>query len=320
MTATLPRYAWLNGDFVTWDACVLHARSPGAFWGANVFEGVRAYLSADGDQLILFRLDDHLSRLWRSMRAVHLASVYPRREIELACAQLLRQNEYRADAHVVIVGYFGSGRDFDPLGHTDESGMHITACPIARPAAYERGAHICVSSWRRIGTDTMPPRVKAGANYHNSRLAFQEAARNGYDNAIILNSNGMVAEGPTACVAVIRDGAIISPPSTSGALDSITLATVAELAEREGLAFRRQDIDRTDLYSADEAFFCGTVAEIQPIVSVDRVQIGSGAPGPVTLKLQALYDTTVRGSGRPKWATTVDLTPADALRCDRHNR
>lgn len=312
MTAP-PKFASLNGELVPWDACVLHARSQGAFWGANVFEGVRAYWRDDDRQLNLFRLSDHLDRLWRSMRAVHLHAAYAPAQVEEACVELLRANEYAEDVHVVIVAFFGMGPNFDPLCHTDETGMHATAVAFRRPSAYRSGAAVCISSWRRISDDTMPPRVKAGANYHNSRLAYQDAVRSGYDNAVLLNRHGTLAEGPGACVVLVRDGVLVSPPATSGALDGITLETVAALArENLDVPTERREVDRTELYGADEAFFCGTLAEIQPITSVDRIPIGDGSPGPLTRALQEMYERAARSEPELRgWATPV-YAPAAA--------
>jgi branched-chain amino acid aminotransferase len=302
-----PRYAWLNGEIVPWEACVLHARTQGAFWGANVFEGVRAYW-VDGDrQLQLFRLPDHLARLRRSMKCLHMPLRFSEADIEAACVDLLRANELAADAHVVIVGYFGMGPNFDPLAHTEDTGLHVTAVPLRRSKGYHDGVAACISSWRRISDDTMPPRVKAGANYHNSRLAQHEARRNGYDTTIIMNQRGTVAEAPGSCVVMVRDGRLVTPPGTSGVLEGITLASVAEIAERElGVVLERREIDRTELYVADEAFLCGTLAELQPLVSIDRIEIGDGAPGSLTRRLQELYERAVRGDpAYSRWLTPV---------------
>jgi branched-chain amino acid aminotransferase len=316
MSMTAPKFAWLNGTVVPWQDCVVHARTQGAFWGANVFEGVRAYWHEPTAQLALFRLDEHLARLWRSMRSINLPPPYEREDVANACVEVLLANEYREDVHVVVAAYFGMGPNFDPLCHTDDTGLHITACPFQRPAAYERGADVCISSWRRISDDTMPPRIKTGANYHNSRLAYQEAVRNGYDNAVILNRHGTIAEGPAACVALIRDQVLVSPPATSGALEGITLQTVMDLAQGElGLELERREVDRTELYAADEAFYCGTVAEIQPIVSVDRVPIGDGTPGSLTRSLQQIYEKAVRAKDpRRGWTAHVELGTAGASR------
>lgn len=302
-----PRYAWLNGTVVPWDECVIHARTQGAFWGANVFEGIRAYWLESERQLSMFRFDDHLARLRRSMKCVHMPERYSDAEIREACLDVLRANEYEEDVHVVVVAYFGMGRNFDSLSFCDETGLHVTAIPFPRSERYRRGVSAGISSWRRIGDDTMPPRIKTGANYHNSRLAHHEAVRNGYDTTIILNQRGTVAEGPGSCVVMVRDGSLVTPPGTSGVLEGITVASVAELAERElGIVLERREIDRTELYVADEAFLCGTLAEIQPIVSVDRIEIGGGVPGELTRRLQELYERTIRGdSAYRRWVTPV---------------
>jgi branched-chain amino acid aminotransferase len=305
MSGSAPALAWLNGELVPWEACVLHARTQGAFWGANVFEGVRAYWRGEDRQLNVFRLDDHLARLRRSMKSLRMPLRYSDADIEEACLALLRANGFHEDVHVVVVAYFGMGPNFDPLCHTDDTGLHITAVPFPRSEAYRRGVSACISTWRRISDDTMPPRVKAGANYHNSRLAYQEAALNGYDTALIMSQRGTVAEAPGSCVVMVRDGQLITPPGTSGVLEGITLATVAELAEGElGIALERREIDRTELYVADEAFLCGTLAEIQPLVAIDRIPIGDGAPGLLTRTLQELYEHAVGAEPAYRhWAT-----------------
>jgi branched-chain amino acid aminotransferase len=294
MTPT-PRFAWLNGKLVGWDDCVLHARSQGAFWGANVFEGVRAYWCPEEDQLYAFRLDDHLARLERSMKCVHMRVPWTSGELREACLDLLRANDVLEDVHLILVAYFGMGPNFDPLAPIDDAGVHITAVAWPRSAGYHRGVSAAVSSWRRISNDTMPPRIKTGANYHNSRLAQHEAVRNGFDTTLILNQRGNLSEAPGSCAMIVRDGRLITPPAASGVLEGITLATVAELARDElGVAVDYREIDRTELYIADEVFLCGTVAEILPITSIDRLPVGTGAPGPLTRKLQALYERAVR--------------------------
>lgn len=302
-----PCYAWLDGEIVPWEHCVLHARTQGAFWGANVFEGLRAYWRPAHGPLAIFRLDDHLARLRRSMKFVRMEIAYSDADLREACVQVLRANAFQEHVHVVIVAYFGMGESFDPLHHTEESGVHITAVPMPRSDRFRRGLAACVSSWRRIGDDTMPPRVKAGANYQNNRLAQQEAVRNGYDTSLILNQRGTLAEAPGSCVVMLRDGRLVTPPGSSGALESITVATVAEIVRRElGLAVEEREIDRTELHAADEVFLCGSLAEILPVVSIDRIPVGDGAPGPVTRRLQDLYDRATRSELEyGHWTTPV---------------
>jgi branched-chain amino acid aminotransferase len=307
---TAPRYGWLDGRLVPWDRCVLHVRVPGAFWGANVFEGVRAYWQPTERQLTAFRLADHLARLRRSMHCLNMTIAYEDAELTEACRDLLRANEFAQDVHIVIVGYFGLGETFDPISHADVTGVHITAVPAPHAPGGGVGLAVGVSSWRRIGDDTMPPRIKTGANYHNSRLAHHEAVRNGFDTALLLNQRGTLAESPGSCLVVIRDGELVTPPGTSGVLDGITVATVAQIAERElGLVLRRREVDRTELYMADEAFLCGTLHEVLPVTSVDRIPIGAGVPGPITEMLQAGYRRAVHGDAAYRAFATPMLAP-----------
>jgi branched-chain amino acid aminotransferase len=295
MNNEAPKFAWLNGQLVAWENCVLHARTQGAFWGANAFEGLRAYWNDEQRQLFIYRPQEHLARLRSSMKCLSMPSKYTDEEITQACLQLLRANEFHEDVHIVIAPYFGMGKNFDPLGYTEDTGMHITALPMPRSPRYHSGAKAAISTWRRISDDTMPPRIKTGANYHNSRLAQHEANRNGYDTAIFLNNRGTVAECPGACIAMVRNGALVTPPGTSGLLEGITVASVQRLAAaRLGTFFERREIDRTELYLADEVFMCGTLCEIQPIVAVDGKTVGSGQPGRLTRSLQELYEAEVR--------------------------
>ena len=304
---TTPEYAWLNGAIVPWDQCVVHARSQGAFWGANVFEGVRAYLDPDDGRSQVFRIADHLARLRRSMKSLHMEIAHSDEELTNACLELLQSNDFQADAHVCVVAYFDQGPNFDPLAHTTETGVHITSTPVPRSSAYDTGVSASISSWRRISDDSMPPRIKTGANYHNSRLAQHEAVRNGFATTLLLNQRGNVSEAPGSCVVMVRDGELITPPGTSGVLEGITVATVAELAARHrGITLHRREIDRTELYVADEVFLCGTMSELLPITSVDRTAVGDGKRGPLTTVLQGYYDDAVRARGdHPGWCTPV---------------
>lgn len=294
--------AWLNGAVVPWEECVVHARSQGAIWGANVFEGIRAYWRPDEGRMYAFRLADHLERLVRSMKALHMRIDWTPQHLAEACSDLVRAGGFTEHLHLCIVAYFDMHPSFDPMHHTDATGVHITAVPVPRPEQWSRGAAVGVSSWRRLSDDTMPPRIKTGANYGNSRLAMHEAARNGYDNALLLNQRGSVAEAPGACVAMIRDGRMVTPPGTAGVLEGITLDSVLTLAGTDlGLTVEKREIDRTELYAADEAFLCGTMAEIMPIVSLDRIPIGDGTPGPLTRALQKSFDQALAGP----WSTPL---------------
>jgi branched-chain amino acid aminotransferase len=301
-----PEFAWQNGAIVPWDRCVVHARSQGAFWGANVFEGLRGYWNDQDGQLYLFRVDDHLTRLGRSMHSLRMEIGHSPADLTAGMIELVTASGWRQDVHICVVSYFDEGPNFDPLSPTEHTGVHITAMPMARSRGYTEGVAASISSWRRISDDAMPPRIKTGANYHNSRLAHHEALRNGYDTTLILNQRGTVAEAPGACVMMVRDGRLVTPPGTSGVLEGITVDTVGLLAAEElGLTLDRREIDRTELYVADEVFLCGTMAELLPITSVDRLPIGSGRPGVITRQLQDLYQHAVLAESHPRWTTRV---------------
>lgn len=308
-----PEFAWQNGRIVPWDQCVLHARSQGAFWGANVFEGFRGYWHDQDEALHLFRIEEHLARLERSMRSLSMVVKFSAEDLQAAIIDLVLANGWRQNVHVCVVSYFDEGPNFDPLALTEDTGVHITATPMPRSRGYTDGVAASISSWRRISDDSMPPRIKTGANYHNSRLAHHEAVRNGYDTTVLLNQRGTVAESPGACVVMVRDGRLVTPPGTSGVLEGITVATVGQLAAEElGLALDRREIDRTELYVADEVFLCGTMAELLPITTLDRLPIGSGRPGPLTRSLQELYQRAVLGESAHKGWTTAVHPPVPA--------
>jgi len=309
MADLAPKYAWMNGAVIPWDRCVVHGRSAGGFMGSNVFEGVRAYWSAQQDELFVFKHEEHLQRLGRSMKTARLEVPYTLREIGQGAMDLLRANEFRQDAHFVPVAFFGMGaHNFNTLGPTVDNGVYITAVSWPQPAALWDGVAACVASWRRISDDTVPPRLKAGANYQNSRLAQTEARVNGYDTAIILNHRGTVAEGPGACLMMVRDGKLVTPPVTAGILESITRATLMDLAARElGVQVVEREIDRTELYVADEVFMCGSGLEVLPVISVDRIPVGEGIRGSMTKRIQDVYFAAARGElpAYRHWLTPV---------------
>jgi branched-chain amino acid aminotransferase len=169
------------------------------------------------------------------------------------------------------------------------------------------GLDVQVSSWTRISDNSMPPRIKAVPNYHNSRLALMQARADGYDDAILLSSDGKVTEGPGYAIFMLRGGRLITPPVTSGILESVTRDSVMALAAEAGFAVQEREIDRTELYVADELFFCGSAAEVTPILSVDRIPVGSGAVGPRTEALRSAFLATTRGQtpDTHSWLTPI---------------
>lgn len=289
----LPAYAWMDGEVVPWNDCRLHVRTQGAFWGANIFEGVRGYWRASEERISLFRLDDHLRRLRDSAKCLRMPVPYSDEQLRAGLEALLAANRFSAHVHIVIGLAYGMGPRCESLGHIDAVHTHLTALEMPRSPHHATGITAGTSSWRRVSDDSMPPRVKTGANYHNSRLAHQEAIAAGYQTALILNHKGTLAESPGACVAAVINGRLVSPPSTAGALPGITLRVVRQIAEAMDLPFEQREIDRTELYLASEVMLCGTLAEVLPIISIDGIAVGQGTRGPVVTQIQQRFDQLV---------------------------
>ena len=305
-----PDYIWSDGRLVPWDEATIHLTQ--AHWSAigAVFEGIKAYRNPQSGELYVFRLRAHLRRLGQSMKMAGLKPVWSEAELERAVLEVLRANNRRDDTYIQPVAYpVGPGRAFSRADEV-RTGLYITIRPFESHLLTDYRINVRVSSWVRIADNVMPPRIKAIPNYWNSRLATREAQADGYDGAIILNTAGKVAEGPGACLFIVREGVAITPPVTASILESITRATVIVLLrELLGVSVIEREVDRTELYVCDEAFFCGTAAEITPIASVDRLPVGDGEVGPITRRLQQAYHDIIRGiDGRfAEWRTPVGV-------------
>ena len=307
MAKTAP-FAWLDGKLVPWDQATLHIATECVLRGENVFEGERAYWSEAEQELFVFRHAEHIARLRQGARIMRMTIPYSDAEIEAACMSLIRACNYRGNVHFRPVAYFAEGELTDYLPEEIRTGMFILAFSKPTTKAVTQGVRSCVSTWRRNSDLASPSRIKSGANYHNSRLAYIDARLNGFQVPILLNEAGKVAEGPGACFMMVRKGKLITPPVTADILESITRDTLIELAQAElGLEVLERDIDRTELYVCDEAFFCGSGHEVSPINSIDHYPVGAGEPGPITRRLQQLYFDVVTGAV-PKyrhWLTPV---------------
>jgi branched-chain amino acid aminotransferase len=305
-----PEYLWLDGDRVPWAEATIHVTAMGAAAHVSVFEGIRAYAGPDGAGLQLFRLREHLERLLDSMTMMRMPRAYSVEDLAAATTTLLAANGARGDTYIRPVAYY-SGLDHPSFGDTLDAppSLLIWHRPTGSQLLTERGRAVAISSWTRIADNVMPPRIKSMSNYQNNRLAQLEARVNGYDDTIMLTAAGKVAEAPGACVFLVRRGEVITPGVTSGILESITRDAIIRLCrERLGLRVVERDVDRTELYVADEVFFCGTAAEVTPVWSIDHIPVRSGGTGPLTRQLDRLYHDIVRGIdvGYPEWRTAVD--------------
>ncbi len=305
MTVPTARFIFHEGRIVPFDEARVQVLSVGMAYATTVFEGLRAYWNEAVGQLYVFRLEDHARRLLQSMKLLRLEHDLTDEIIQQAVLALLRANELREDAHIRQLVY---GEGIGPITTAGPVGMTVAAMPSYRLFDVESGIACATSSWRRIGDDALPPRIKCTANYQNARHAMLQAKLDGYGGALLLNGQGKVTEGPTMCVFLVRDGKIITPSLTSGVLESITRSTVIELLSvKHGVEVEERPVDRTEFYVADEAFFCGTACEVLPIVSLDRYPIGNGKPGPLTRTIQKAYNEVVRGmtSDDGQWRTPV---------------
>ncbi len=287
---------YLDGSFVAADAVRLPLLAPGVTYAASVFEGIRGYLDHSGTVLNLFRLGEHMERLVRSAQILGLDEIPTAQAMADATYDLMRRNAVREDCYIRIQVYLGGDGDMTSRGPT---GVAALARPRPQlPDRLERGIRCQVSSWRRIADNASPARAKAAANYFNGRLAGLQAKADGYDTALILTESGSVAEAPGACLLIVRDNILITPPVTSGILESLTRDTILRRARALGLAedVVERPVDRTELYAASEAMLVGTGMEVVPVVAVDRFSIGDGARGPVTKALQDDYFALVRGA------------------------
>lgn len=299
------RRIWFKGEILNVNDAKINILAPTSQFGLNVFEGIPAYWNSDENQLYLFRLEDHLKRLERSMKLIQIKPPYTTDQIKNAIIDTIKENEYDENLSIrttVFVDGFGS------WGSEDPSDLFVAPIPRGRTAAEynKKGLHCCITSWRRIDDTVLSPRIKCGANYINSRMGQREALRNGYDTCIFLNNQGKIAEGPGSCFFMIKDGKVITPALTDSVLESITRDTVIKIAEEAGLEVQERTIDRTELYTADEAFLCGSAMEITPVYSVDRYEITNDA-GEITKMLHKKYLDIVMGKNKEhmEWVTSV---------------
>lgn len=293
-----------NGAPIPFEEAKVHALSVGLAYGASVFEGIRAYMNPLTKRLAVFRLEEHLVRLDQGMKFMRFDDPPTRDALRQGVLDSIRANEPDEDCYIrlqVQIESRGSMATTGPVGWV------CAAIPRERSAKRETGLAACVSSWTRIADNTMPARIKATANYHAGRIATLQARADGYDMPILLTRDGKVSETAGACLFLVRDGVVITPARDSDILESVTRDTVLRLAAENGMAVQERRADRTELYVADEVFLCGTGQELQPITTVDRLPVGSGRPGPLTMQLQAAYEAVVRGTtdAHAEWRTPV---------------
>ena len=295
MTPTMQEgnWIWHDGEFVPWGEAKLHLLATAVQFGTSVFEGIRSYDTSKGPAI--FRLDAHIRRLLDSSRIFRMVPDYTHDNLASVCCETVAKNELR-DCYIrpmILRGYGAPG--LNPTSSPIET--FVAAFPWGAylgDSALEGGVDVCVSSWQRAMPNTFPARAKAGGQYVNAQLMKMEAVTNGYTDAIALGPGGLVSEGTGMNVFLVREGVIITPVLDGTALVGITRSAVIQMAEDLGYEVRNEPVPRESLYTADEMFFTGTAAEVTPVRSVDRIPVGEGKAGPVTLALQKRFLETVK--------------------------
>ena len=291
----LPKFAFFKGRIVPYSEAKVCILTHTFNYGTGIFGGIRGYWNDDARQLYVFRPLDHFNRFLESAKLLFMQLPYSKEELVQAVMDLLRAEDYRTDCYIRPLAYFTDEvigvRLFDLTAD-----VGIASIPFGSYLANEEGLHIGTSSWVRIDDNMIPARGKIAGAYVNSSLSKTEAHHNGFDEALVLNQNGHVAEASAANFFMIRRGIACTPPVTDNILEGIMRRTVMQLLRDEfGIEVVERTIDRTEVYLAEEAFFCGTGVQLAAIAKVDHHPIGTGKMGPITQTLRRLYFDVVRG-------------------------
>ncbi|MCL4776076.1 MAG: branched-chain amino acid transaminase [Gammaproteobacteria bacterium] len=295
-------WIWHNGKLVPWAEARVHVMTHALHYGSSVFEGIRVYATPRG--AMVFRLQAHTRRLLESAKIHRIEVPWSAAQIDAACREVVVRNGLTRGAYIRPIVFRGYGE----VGLAPPPGQPIDMAVAAwewgaylGADALEQGVDVCVSSWQRVAPNTIPALAKAGGNYLSSTLVSLEAKQRGFAEGIALSSDGTVSEGAGENIFLVRDGVLYTPPSTASILTGITRDSVMVLARQAGIEVQERPIPREMLYIADEIFLTGTAAEITPVRSVDRINVGAGRRGPVTQRLQESFFGLFNGKTSDQW-------------------
>ena len=298
---------WMDGKLVNWEDATVHVLTHALHYGSGVFEGVRAYETKRGTAV--FRLTDHIRRLFRSAHVYLLDIPFSIDELVQAVKETVRENGLKS-GYIRPLAYRGYGEmGLNPLQAPVNVSISCWTWGVyLGEESLETGVRAKISSWKRTDHNVLPPGAKATGQYINSGLAKVEALQAGYDEGIMLNMTGHVTDGPGENIFIVRDGVIFTPPFSAGCLDGITRDSIVTIAEDQGYTVVEQNLSRFDLYTADEAFYTGTAAEVAPIREVDDRPMGAGGRGPITKELQEIFFAATKGEidKYQRWLEYVD--------------
>ena len=299
-------WIWFNGEVTRYQEAKVGLLTHGLNYGTGVFEGIRAYWNEDRSQLYGLRMPEHYDRMRTNARILQMEVPLSTVELCAITADLLRRNGYREDVYIRPL-IFKAAEIIGVKLHDVPDSFAICTAPMGSYVG-TAGIRCIVSSWRRIDDTMMPARSKCAGNYVNSALAKSEALQAGFDEAIMLTNDGHVCEGSAENIFLVRKGTLVTPPVSDNILEGITRETVMQLATEEmGLEVVERSVDRSELYTAEEIFMCGTGAQIAPVVEIDRRRVGDGEPGPITNRIQDMYAGLVTGRNDTyaEWLTPI---------------
>ncbi len=287
--------AYFEGKYIPIEEARISVMTHAFNYGTGLFEGIRGYYSAEEDNILIFRLKEHIDRFVRNFRILCMEIPESFEEIERICIELVRRSGFREGVYIRPVCY----KSELSLGPTLKGVKSSLCCYVIKLGDYcdtQAGLDVAVSSWRRLSDNAIPSRVKSTGSYLNSSLAATEAKQAGFHEAIFLREDGTVAEGSAMNMFMVHDGKLFTTPPTADILVGITRNTVIQIAKEQlDLEVIERPIARTELYVCDELFFCGTGAQVAPVRSVDRRMLRNGEPGPITRRLQEVYFDVVQG-------------------------
>jgi branched-chain amino acid aminotransferase len=311
-TATMSQqveYAYFGGQFVPFSEATISIRNPAFLYGTSLFEGIRGYWLPETRQLSIFRMKEHYQRLLNNSKLFYLT---PELSLEDLCnitVELIQRNRPNTDMYIRPT-LFKNGESITPTLEHTITDFCLWTKPLGEYLDLSKGLSVCVSNWRRVQDNAIPARAKAGGAYMNTALAVTDARKMGFDDAVFLTEAGTVSEGSAMNLFLVKDGQLVTPSKTEDILEGITRDTIITIAKNElGVETVERAIDRTELYHADEAFFCGTGAQVSPITKFDNRPVADGQIGPITRQLQDLYFDTVKNKlpKYQKWCTIVQL-------------
>lgn len=306
MSLDLQSIAYHEGDYKKLGECGVNVATHALQYGTMVFGGIRGYYNERRENLFLFRLNDHVRRLTKSARIMQMQPPLGAEEMAAVAVELARRNEYRKNVYYRPFIY-KSALQLSPRLHDVSDAFSMYTIPLNDYLDTSRGMRVAVSSWRRIDENIIPTRSKASGGYINSALAKSEAVQNGFDEAIFLDMRGFVSEGSAENIFLVRDGVLVTPHLASSVLEGITRRSIITIAKDMGYDVVERDVARSELYIADEVFFCGTGAQVAWVSEIDRRIVGTGEIGDITQRLRDKYMATVMGDDDQykDWLTAI---------------